>query len=93
MLVLVAALIAARTCASADRNISADEAVELAREEASFEPCPEIRCAQRRFVQRGIPPRAFWGVVLAPALDAEGVPTRTESFLVDVSTGEVTSVG
>lgn len=67
--------------------------MELARQEVSFDPCPEIRCAQRRFVQRGIPPRAYWGVVFADELDAEGVPTRTESFLVDASTGEVTHVG
>jgi hypothetical protein len=91
--VLLLALLAARTCASADRNISAEEAVELAREEVSFEPCPEIQCAQRRFVQRGIPPRAYWGVVFADELDAEGRPARTESFLVDVVTGEVRRVG
>jgi hypothetical protein len=90
--VLLLALLAARTCASADRNISAEEAVELAREEVSFEPCPEIQCAQRRFVQRGIPPRAFWGVVFADEIDADGEPTRVESFLVDASTGEVTKV-
>jgi hypothetical protein len=90
--VLLAALVATRTCASADRNIDADEAVELAREEVSFEPCPQIQCAQRRFVQRGIPPRAFWGVVFADELDADGRPTRTESFLVDASTGDVTPV-
>jgi hypothetical protein len=87
--VLLAALVAARTCASADRDISADEAVELARAEVSFEPCPEIQCEQRRFVQRGIPPRAYWGVVFADELDADGRPTRTESFLVDASTGVV----
>jgi hypothetical protein len=87
--VLLAALLAARTCASADRNVSADEAVELARAQASFEPCPEIQCSQRRFVQRGIPPRAYWGVVFADELDADGRPTRTESFLVDASTGAV----
>jgi hypothetical protein len=66
--------------------------VELAREEVSFEPCPEIQCAQRRFVQRGIPPRSYWGVVFVDELDAEGRPTRTESFLVDASTGDVTRV-
>jgi hypothetical protein len=84
--------VSARTCGSADRNISANEAVELARAEASFEPCPDLKCRQRRYVQRGIPPRAYWGVVLAPALGEDGLPTRTESFLVDVSTGEVTRV-
>jgi hypothetical protein len=90
--VLLAAIVSARTCGASDQNISATEAVELAREQASFEPCPEIQCAQRRFVQRGIPPRAFWLVGLAAELDAEGRPTKTESFLVDVTTGEVTRV-
>jgi hypothetical protein len=43
-------------------------------------------------VQRGIPPRAFWGVVLVDELDENGAPSRTESFLVDVQTGDVTRV-
>jgi hypothetical protein len=64
--------------------------VELAKAEASFEPCPEIQCQQRRFIQRGIPPRPYWGVVLAEELDADGEPTRVESFLVDAQTGDVT---
>ena len=59
----------------------------------SFEPCPEIQCEQRKHVPRGIPPRPFWGVVFAEDLDAKGVPTRTESFLVDAMTGEVRRVG
>jgi hypothetical protein len=88
-LILLAALVAARTCGSADRNVDADEAVELALAEASFEPCPEIQCRQRRFVQRGIPPRGFWLVGLAAELDTDGRPTRTESFLVDTVTGDV----
>jgi hypothetical protein len=58
----------------------------------SFEPCPEIQCAQRRFIQRGIPPRGYWGVVFADEIRPDGEPTRTESFLVDASTGEVTRV-
>jgi hypothetical protein len=64
--------------------------VELARAEASFEPCAETLCQQWRYIQRGIPPRGFWLVGLADELDAEGRPTRTESFLVDVATGDVT---
>jgi hypothetical protein len=91
--VLGIAVVATRTCASQDREIDAEEAVELARAEASFEPCTEPACEQRRLVPRGIPPRQYWAVVLAPALDASGVPTRTESFLVDATTGEVRRVG
>jgi hypothetical protein len=49
-----------------------------------------VRCQQARFVQRGIPPHPYWGVVLSEELDEDGRPTRTESFLIDASTGEVT---
>ncbi len=88
-LVLGLALIAARTCASAGREITYEEAIEIAKENASFEPCSDVRCAQARFIQRGIPPRAYWGVVLSKKLDAQGQPTRIESFLVDAATGAV----
>ncbi len=88
-LVLVAAVVSTRTCGAANRNISSDEAIEIAKENASFVPCPEVPCAQSRYVQRGIPPRAYWGVVLSEKLDADGLPTKYESFLVDAITGDV----
>jgi hypothetical protein len=87
--VLLAALVATRTCGSANMNVSQEEAIELAKEEASFEPCAGQLCVQVRYVQRGIPVRGYWGVVLADELDANGVPVRTEDFLVDVTTGVV----
>jgi hypothetical protein len=31
----------------------------------------------------------YWGVVLSERLDANGRPSRTESFLVNAETGEV----
>ena len=89
-LVLGLALIAARTCASAGREISNEEAIEIAKENAKSEPCSDVRCAQARFIQRGIPPRAYWGVVLYKELDEQGQPTgEYESFLVDAATGAV----
>jgi hypothetical protein len=88
-LVLVAALLVARTCGSNRQEVSREEAVEIAMESASFEPCPEQRCVQVRYVPRGIPVRGFWGVVLSDELDDEGQPNRTETFLIDVQTGEV----
>jgi hypothetical protein len=88
-LVLLVALVAARSCASSDPDISAEEAREIARENASFEPCADVRCQQARFVPRGIPPRHYWGVVLSEELNEDGRPTRTESFLIDATTGEV----
>jgi hypothetical protein len=89
-LVLFAALISTRACGEARREVSSDEAIELAKQEASFEPCPEVRCAQSRFLQRGIPPNAYWGVVLHEKFDENGVSLRFEDFLVDAVTGDVT---
>jgi len=88
-IVLVGALLVARTCGSADRNISQEEAIEIARDNAAFEPCPQQQCVQVRFIQRGIPVQAYWGVVLSDELDEDGQPNRIQSFLIDVSTGAV----
>ena len=88
-LVLAAAFVSTRACGAADRNVSSDEAIEIAKENASFEPCPQVQCAQSRYIPRGIPPRPYWGVVLSEKLDAEGAPTRIESFLIDAVTGDV----
>jgi hypothetical protein len=88
-LVLVAALLVARTCGSADKNVSQEEAFEIAKANADFEPCPELQCMRIRYVQRGIPVRGFWLVGLTDTLDAEAETARTQNFLIDVSTGEV----
>lgn len=88
-IVLLVALVASRSCASNSGEITQDEAVELAIENASFEPCEQEICRQVRYVQQGIPPVGYWGVVLSEEIDAQGHPTRTESFLVNASTGDV----
>jgi len=80
--------VVARTCGSNNREISQDEAIEIAKESASFEPCPQLQCVQIRYVPRGIPVRGYWGVVLSDTLDSDGQPNRIESFLIDVQTGE-----
>lgn len=66
-----------------------EEAIEIARQNAAFEPCAQQQCVQVRFVQRGIPVRAYWGVVLSDRLDEDGEPNRIESFLIDVTTGAI----
>jgi hypothetical protein len=86
--VLAVALVVARTCGSNNQEISQDEAIEIAKENASFEPCPQVQCVQIRYVPRGIPVRGYWGVVLSDELDSDGEPNRTESFLIDVQTGD-----
>jgi len=47
-----------------------------------------LQCVQIRYVPRGIPVRGYWGVVLSETLDSDGEPSRIESFLIDVQTGE-----
>lgn len=88
-LVLLAALLVARTCGSQDRDISQDEAIEIAREAAGFTPCDAQGCVVVRVVPRGIPPRQFWLVGLAEAIE-NGEQVRFKSFLIDAKTGEVT---
>ena len=41
-----------------------------------------------RYLNQGIPPVGYWGVVLSEEIDAQGQPNRTESFLVNASTGD-----
>ena len=88
-LLLVFTLLVSKTCASNRDDISQAEAVDIAIENASFEPCPEEICRQVRFLQQGIPPVGYWGVVLSERVDAEGVPNRTESFLINAATGDI----
>jgi hypothetical protein len=83
------ALLVARTCGSTHRNVTKDEAIEIAIENASFEPCTKAGCVQIRFIQRGIPVVAYWAVVLSEDIGDDGQPTRIQSFLVNVTTGDV----
>ena len=87
---LVFTMLVSKTCASSGDDITQQEAVEIAMAEASFVPCPQAICRQVRYLNQGIPPDGYWGVVLSEKVDANGQPNRTESFLVNASTGAVT---
>ena len=86
---LLFTLLVSKTCASNRDDITQQEAVDIAIENASFTPCPEEICRQVRFLQQGLPPTGYWGVVLSERIDANGQPNRTESFLINAATGEV----
>ena len=88
---LLFTLLVSKTCASNQDDITQQEAVEIAIENASFTPCPEEICRQVRFLQQGIPPVGYWGVVLSERINAQGEPNRTESFLINAATGVVTN--
>jgi hypothetical protein len=83
--VLLAAVLISRGCGSEGRDITSDQAVELAMEEATFEPDRH----QVRFLQQGIPPHPYWGVSFYD-VGPGGRPTKVEVYLVDATTGEVT---
>ena len=87
-LLLLFTLLVSKTCASNRDDITQQEAVDIAIENASFTPCPEEICRQVRFLQQGIPPVGYWGVVLSERINAQGEPNRTESFLINAATGE-----
>ena len=86
---LLVTLLVSKTCASNRDDITQQEAVDIAIENASFVPCPEQICRQVRFLQQGIPPVGYWGVVLSERINAQGEPNRTESFLINAASGEV----
>lgn len=69
--------------------MSQDEAVTIAIERAGFVPCAQKQCQQVRALRQGIPSRLFWVVGLARSIDADGEPTGTRNFLIDVTTGAV----
>jgi hypothetical protein len=87
-IVLVAAVLVANTCASQDKDVTSEEAIELATAQASFEPCDEQGCVKVSFVQRGIPVVGYWAVGLRDSLEDAG-GTKVEHFLVHVTTGDV----
>jgi hypothetical protein len=82
--VLAVALLYARGCQDQSRPVTSDQAVELARAEVTFTPDRH----QVRFLQRGIPPRAYWGVSFVED-GPNGVAAKVEVYLVDAKTGDV----
>jgi hypothetical protein len=86
--VLLVAFGVARSCGSAGRDVTADEAVVIARESTEFKPDKH----QVRFFQRGIPPRPLWAVSLYD-LGQRGRPIRVHLVIVDATTGAVVEPG
>jgi hypothetical protein len=78
-----------KSCGAGRDEISQQEAVDIAVEAASFTPCEAEICRQVRYLNQGVPPTGYWGVVLSEQI-VDGRPTRTESFLVNASSGTVT---
>jgi hypothetical protein len=84
--VLVAAFLVARSCGSAQGEISKEEALDIAREEVAFEPAG----TQIRSVPKGIPQRRVWAVSFYTG--EATAPERVTVVQVDSETGEVVDV-
>jgi hypothetical protein len=85
--VLVLAVVAAKSCASRDTEVSSDEAVEIAREEIDYAPDRVMV----RFTPRGVNSRPYWAVSLS-TVDAAGNLELVTVVLVNARTGDVEQI-
>ncbi len=72
-------------------SVSKEEAIEIAKDNASFTPCEQTGCVVVRALRRGLPSRLYWIVGLAEELNTAGEPTRRQSILIDAATGAVSA--
>jgi len=85
--VLLLAVIAARSCASRDTEVTKEEAARIARKEVDFTPEREMT----RFVPRGFQSRPTWAVSFSQ-LDDDGVIERVVVVVVDANDGHVIEI-
>lgn len=83
VVVLVLAGVVARGCGSAGRNVTEEQAVEIARDYWNF----DAEKHQVRFFQQGIPPQPVWAVSLWNE-DEQGRKTHMRTIVVNATTGE-----
>ena len=83
LVVLVLAGVVARGCGSAGRNVTSEEAIEIAKDFWHS----DAEHAQVRFFQQGIPPQPVWAVSIWNE-DARGRKTDLRTIVVNATTGE-----
>ena len=81
--VLAAAVLASRSCADNNPDISQERAVAIARSVATFVPDDH----QVRFLRQGIPSQGVWVVSLYQGDPRQ--PTRVQLVVIDSETGEI----
>jgi hypothetical protein len=84
--VLLAALLVARTCGSSQPTVSQEEAVEIAKRQVAFEP----RGVQIRNVPRGIEGRRSWAVSLYTGTISS--PGTCRVVEIDAQSGRVAAI-
>ena len=86
-LVLVAALLVARSCGKTETKVSQDEAIAIAKNAVDFEPNNVII----RFLKQGLQSKPFWAVSLS-IKHPDGTLDPVVVVVVDATTGEVTEI-
>jgi hypothetical protein len=87
-LVLVAAFVFAQTCQKDQVRVSKEQAIQLARDQVSFEP----ERTQIRMLRQGLNSKPFWIVSLSIPGDTEGTFRRIAVVRVDANSGKVEDV-
>jgi hypothetical protein len=86
-LVIIAALIVARSCGKTEPELSKEQAIEIARGQVSFEP-DQVTV---RFLKRGLKGQETWLVGLGDR-NPDGTYNEATNVLVDADTGDVLEV-
>ena len=86
-LVLVAALLVARSCGKTETKVSQDEAIAIAKEEVAFEP----NNVMVRLLKQGLQSKPFWAVSLS-VKQPDGALDPLAVVTIDAITGEVTEI-
>jgi hypothetical protein len=85
--ILLIAVVAAKTCASRDTEVTSEEATEIAREVVDFEPDQVMV----RFIPQGAQSRPFWAVSLS-TVAADGGLENVTVVVVNAETGEIDEI-
>jgi hypothetical protein len=86
--VLVAAFVFAQTCQKDQIRVSKEQAIQIARQQVSFEP----EQTQIRLLRQGVGSKPFWIVSLSIPGDTEGSFERIAFVHVDANSGKVEEV-
>lgn len=86
-LVLLAALLVARSCGKTETKVTQDQAIAIAKEQVAFEPNDVVI----RLVKQGLTQRELWLVGLG-IKRADGSFTKATNVLVDADTGAVEEI-
>ncbi len=85
--VLIAALVVARSCGKTETKVSQDQAIAIAKQEITFEP----NHVMVRIMKQGLKSRPFWAVSMSIQQETGALDNLTV-VVVDANTGEVTQI-